>query len=380
MERIIVILILSAIPLISNADLCSEKLLEKDFVTGSSFNDQRSYDYSLICILEFDEFEKSKGASAEASFIKVTGSADYSESSYNKYKRESCHIASKNQLNSSMVFYAHKVLSSEAIQGYVACKRNEVFGCWVEPQGDSNAAFTVSRGTQAPNYVTDAGVIIDGNVTVLDNPLSEGSQIKYGLQSVVIRRNDKESVYFSINVSNETGIVGNKCQAYIAKEFEMPKVTCAEQYNTKIDFDGDGCMDRWINNNNSLLIELGNGKSFPISLSEKWRSNNGVWLEGDFDGDSRTDLIQIVNSGVEHPDYAHAICKINSRNDYLNPPDFNFKEKANKEGNYCVSCGPWSVVNANNDKYSDLQHNSNIGNRMIHKWISTGKCGTFVIR
>jgi len=133
------------------------------------------------------------------------------------------------------------------------------------------------------------------------------------------------------------------------------------------DFDGDGCHDKWETNFRSLTINSGSGGSFQILPSAPYNGDIGVWLVGDFNGDRKTDLAQIVTAGVDRPDYAHIFCNIYSASDYK-LRDFNFKNNAkDKKNSYCVSCGKWTAEDLNNDGVSDLKHVAPDG---TYKWIS----------
>lgn len=171
---------------------------------------------------------------------------------------------------------------------------------------------------------------------------------------------------------------GWKKAEYQSRKKVQHQKKCIRMYSTITDFDGDGCFDMWRNNTNSIAFMLGNGQSFYLSPSTSWRGSNGVWLSGDFNGDHRADLIQIVTGGVTNPDYAHVFCSIQNENSY-ELKNFNFRKSANPQGDYCVSCGSWSTrTNANG--LTDLVHNSNLPPYSIHKWVSNGFCGSFSIR
>lgn len=99
--------------------------------------------------------------------------------------------------------------------------------------------------------------------------------------------------------------------------------------------------------------------------------------------------MQISTNGVDHPDYAMTVCDIADKNPTIR--EFNFKKAANNANDYCVSCGAWTVIDANEGGVSDLQHSSNLSpSYSVHTWLSVKttlpggrvvqECGQFQIQ
>jgi hypothetical protein len=90
----------------------------------------------------------------------------------------------------------------------------------------------------------------------------------------------------------------------------------------------------------------------------------GSWLSGDFNGDGKTDLIQMTGS-----DYVNL---------WTSNGDGSFDIKAFSPGTgYGTSIGKWEVSDANGDGKADLTHI--VGGDYINTWISKGD-GTFQIK
>ena len=218
---------------IVGAQVCSDKLLEKDSMRTIVTEEQRLFDFHLVCISTFSEFNEAKGGDGRGSFLSSYGFGDggvsYNEHNYERFKRLNCLKNEQDQHHSAMQFYSFSSLKTEAIAGYVECMRQQTFSCWAKPQG-SYVEFVVYRGVGARDYTTQEGVIIDGNVTVLTNPYPAGAKILLRQQSVAVRRNDSNSIKFLLNVSD--GEVGDSCGAYILAK---PKIIVIEEEDDEED-------------------------------------------------------------------------------------------------------------------------------------------------
>ncbi|RLW62673.1 MAG: hypothetical protein B6D73_18260 [gamma proteobacterium symbiont of Stewartia floridana] len=208
-----IVMAIALLPTLSHSSDCSEKLLDKEFRTGSSASDKYEYDFHLACSSNFKEYGKSKGGDAEFAFKLISGGASYNENNYNQFKAKSCNESTQERHRKAMEYYAFEVFNKDAVNAYLQCKRHQGFSCWVQPHGLSQIKFIAHLGTGAPRYETPDGIIINGNVQIIGNKLSAGSVLKYGPQSVVVERNDAGPVFFSLDVSTE--ITTNSCEAFV---------------------------------------------------------------------------------------------------------------------------------------------------------------------
>lgn len=151
--------------------------------------------------------------------------------------------------------------------------------------------------------------------------------------------------------------------------------TTQAQRSPAIDFDGDGLTDRYWFQGTTIVVALGAGGSGTTPLSSDYNTSLGVWREGDFNGDGKTDLAHIVFNGVNDPNYVHVhFSGGNGR--FISPTYFNFRLEANPQQDYKTSIGYWRAEDYDGDRKTDLIHET--GRIRIHRWKSLGN-GRFEI-
>ncbi len=215
----------------ANADICSKELLNKDNINMVASSNSQGFDLSFACSSTFKEFQSTKGAEAEFSYLKIGGSGSYNKSNYENFKQSNCNSRKTEDWRESMTFYASSILSPEAMQHYVECKKNESFGCSVQSHGEEYIDFIVYRGSSGAAYKINEGVAYSKNVKVLSNALKKGAKIKYGQQSLTVQRIDNKEVFFTLNVSTSTG--ANSCNGYVGPIPEHQPIPQPIQYKVQ---------------------------------------------------------------------------------------------------------------------------------------------------
>lgn len=121
--------------------------------------------------MTFKEHRASIGGEAEASFLKISGSGSYDQSSYDKFRSESCSEKSHDQAFSSSAYFFQKTPDHKAIDEWKNCMLNKSgFNCWAEPSvSDSTILMVV-------NYTNLKGKL----PIVVDSGLSQGNAIRNG--------------------------------------------------------------------------------------------------------------------------------------------------------------------------------------------------------
>ena len=347
-----------------------------DLATASSFS-------QWFCDKKFSSSQQANdfGASLGFPFKGVPVKLGFNASSQNwsEWYSSFCGRVSSDQSLQSRVSQHVQTVSPKIVQAFSACIDSDGLHVWIERTYDPKR-FRFATRFNPPNennpkatiYKFDPGP----NVSCEDTPKTVSRPV--WRTNCVRKNNNPVSMIVNSDWTPKGG--GNLDLPSIASPPPPPPVPRCRPIGGALDFDGDGCPDDWSPSSSAISFRFGNGQAFEILPSPDYKAYNGIWLTGDFNGDRKTDLIQIVTSGVARPDYAHIFCDIQGANSYT-LRDFNFRINANPQGDYCVSCGAWTVEDANGDGISDLRHSSNVPPYSTHRWISIQpSCGSFQIR
>ncbi len=88
------------------------------------------------CSMSFEEHKKAYGNKASANFQALSGKREYSSSSYDQFKQESCTNLSTDKARSAQQYAFQQGPDSEGVRAWRECMLNrEGLTCWVQPSG-----------------------------------------------------------------------------------------------------------------------------------------------------------------------------------------------------------------------------------------------------